>query len=38
VSVHQPLCYLLTPTQSSSDIMAPENTEEEPDDPELADE
>jgi len=40
VSVYQPLCYLLTltPTQSSSDITTPENTEEEPDDPELADE
>jgi hypothetical protein len=27
-----------TPTQSSSDIMTPENTEKEPDDPELVDE
>jgi hypothetical protein len=39
VSVRQQLRYLLTPTpiQSSSAMMTPENTEEEPDDSEPAD-
>jgi len=34
------LCYLLTPTptQTSSDITTPDNTEQETDDPEPADE